>query len=187
MSRKRMLHTFKEAAGRGPYDEYPVLPPEVDPQLHLSRNDRPQPFFLICEKDCVLIQMSGKGKVEFRDSSVLWTSMVPGDFVYVPARTPHRILPEEPSVQHRYKARVAGFEAVCWYCPDCGKRIAIDKWDTAVELPQEAYLRAVRAFNDDAARRRCVCGTVHPAIDLAPYRWEEIARELKEDTGLEDL
>jgi 3-hydroxyanthranilate 3,4-dioxygenase len=182
-----MLHTFKEATDRGPYDEYPVLPPDVDPQLHLSRNDRPQPFFLICEKDCVLIQMSGKGKVEFRDSSVLWQPMVPGDFIYVPARTPHRIVPEEPSVQYRYKARNAGFEAVCWYCPHCGKRIAIDQWDTAEELPQDAYLRAVRGFNADAASRRCACGFEHPAVDLAPYRWEKIARELKEDTGLEEL
>lgn len=183
MSRKRMLHTFKEAADCGPYDEYPVLPPEVDPQLHLSRNDRPQPFFLVCEKDCVLIQMSGKGKVEFRDSSVLWQAMVPGDFIYVPARTPHRILPEETSVQYRYKARLAGLEAVCWYCPECGKRIALDAWDTAIELPQTGYLRAVREFNADAARRRCACGYEHPVIDLAPYRWEQVAEELKNDPG----
>jgi 3-hydroxyanthranilate 3,4-dioxygenase len=182
MSRKRMLHTFKEAADRGPYDEYPVLTPEVDPQLHLSKNDRPQPYFLVCEKDSMLVQMSGKGRIEFRGGPVLWLPMVPGDFIYVPARTPHRYMPDEVSVQYRYKARLAGREAVCWYCETCGTRLAVDTWDTAAELPQEAYLRATRAFNDSAEQRRCAnCGTEHSPIDLSPYRWEAVARELRED------
>ncbi len=181
MSRKRAFNTFKEAEGRGPYDEYPVLAADVDPQLHLSRNDRPQPFFLICEKDCVLVQLSGKGRVEFRDSSMLWTAAVPGDFIYIPARTPHRFLPDEPSTQYRYKAIVPGLEGVCWYCPECGKRIGEEIWDTAKELPQEGYLRASTAFNEEPARRRCACGFEHPTIDLAPYRWAEIARELRNE------
>lgn len=46
MERKRMLQVFKEARHAGPYDEFPVLLEEIDPQLFLSRNDRPQPFFL---------------------------------------------------------------------------------------------------------------------------------------------
>lgn len=183
MTRKRMLHTFKEATLRGPYDEYPVLPPEVDPQLHLSRNDRPQPFFLWCEKDTVIVQMSGTGRIEFRDAPVHWWPTVPGDFVYVPARTPHRYLPDDASIQYRYKARNSGLEAVLWYCEQCGREIARETWDTAVELSQEAYLRAARGFNDDARRRRCSCGFEHPVIDLAPYRWHEIAQELRGETG----
>ena len=54
MVRKRAFNIFQQAREAGPYDEYPVLPAEIDPQLHLSRNDRPQPFFLICERDTVL-------------------------------------------------------------------------------------------------------------------------------------
>src|SRR5262252_2071864 len=65
MNRSRALSIFQEAKAAGPYDEYPVLPPDIDPQLHLSRNDRPQPFFLICEHDCVLTQMSGRATVLF--------------------------------------------------------------------------------------------------------------------------
>jgi len=63
MNRSRALSIFQEAKAAGSYDEYPVLPPDIDPQLHLSRNHRPQPFFLVCEHDCVLTQMSGRATV----------------------------------------------------------------------------------------------------------------------------
>src|SRR5207249_1530389 len=36
MERKRMLQVFKEARHAGPYDEFPVLLEEIDPQLYLS-------------------------------------------------------------------------------------------------------------------------------------------------------
>src|SRR4051812_24014843 len=107
MARKRMLNTFKEAEAAGPYDEYPVLPADIDPQLHLSRNDRPQPFFLVCEKDTVLVQMAGRARVELRESSVLWWDVVPGDFLYIPGGTPHRILPDGVTVHYRYKAQAS--------------------------------------------------------------------------------
>ena len=87
MARKRMFFTFKEAVERGPFDEYPVLPEETDPQLHLSRNDRVQPFYALCGKDTVIVQMSGTGRVEFRDASVNFFDLEVGDFVYVPAGT----------------------------------------------------------------------------------------------------
>jgi hypothetical protein len=184
MARKRMLQTFKEAAQRGPYDDYPVLPPEVDPQLYLSRNDRPQPFFLVCEKDTVLVQMSGSGKVEFRESPVRWWAAVPGDFVYVPARTPHRIVPSEESVHYRYKARQSGLEAAVWYCLGCDRRLTSHTWDTTQTLSQSGFLEAVRAFNESAAHRRCAeCGCEHPEIDLEPYRWAEIVAELQAENA----
>ena len=41
MPRRRMQQTFKLAAGVGFFDEYPVLPDGVDPQLTMSRADRP--------------------------------------------------------------------------------------------------------------------------------------------------
>lgn len=186
MARKRTLYTFKEVADRGAYDEYPVLPADIDPQLHLSHNDRDQPFFLICEKDCVLVQMTGASRIVFKDSSVNYQDAAPGDFVYVPARTPHRILPTRPSIHYRYKAMKPGFEAVAWYCEACGGRLSIEAWDANEELPQEGYLRACTAFNADATRRRCACGRDHPPIDLTPYRWAEVARELRAEMTDED-
>ena len=52
-SHERWQEQFDEAAKRGPYDEFPMFPPGIDPQIHVSRNNRPQPFHLICEHDTV--------------------------------------------------------------------------------------------------------------------------------------
>ena len=179
MARRRMLDTFDAAKDAGPYDEFPVLPDGVDPQLHLSCNDRPQPFHLVCEKDCVLVQMSGKARVEMRDTSVLFFDLVPGDYAYVPAGTPHRIVPTEQSIMYRYKAEKAGLEATAFYCNRCSTLLSKDTWDTAEELPQSAYLRTVEAFNGDENRRRCgTCSNVEAPIDLGQYRWHAIIEEL---------
>jgi 3-hydroxyanthranilate 3,4-dioxygenase len=43
-----MLHTFKAALEMGNYEDVPVLPTSVDPQLYMSRNTVAQPFYLIC-------------------------------------------------------------------------------------------------------------------------------------------
>lgn len=180
MPRKHMLDTFEAAAAAGPYDEYPVLIAGVDPQLHLSRNDRPQPFHLTCEKDTILVQMSGAARVEMANGAVRYFDLVPGDYAYVPAGTAHRIVPGEPSIMYRYKAEVAGLEAASFHCEDCGQTLLEETWDTAEELPQAAYLRIVESFNTDEALRTCNCGTVHPVVDLAGYRWKEIAGELTE-------
>ena len=180
MARKRMLLTFREAEQRGPYDEYPVLPPEVDPQLHLSRNDRPQPFFLVCEKDTVLVQMTGAGRLELRDCSVRWFDAVPGDFIYIPGGTPHRFTPEGVATQYRYKAARPGREEVRWYCEACDAMLACQAWDAEAMLPQEGYLAACSAFNAESAARACrACDAVHPPIDLAPYRWAEVAQSIR--------
>lgn len=182
MARKQRFAAFDEAKKRGPYDEYPMLPAGIDPQICLSRNDRPQPFYLICEHDTVLVNMSGEGRVEFPDGPVRYQTVEPGDFVYVPSGTPHRIVPDGECVQMRYKAEVPGLEAVAWYCEGCGSEISRDVWDTSVEIPQEGYLRACREFNEDAARRTCPsCNREHPTVDLAPYGWEAVAVEVRED------
>ena len=181
MPRKRMLDTFDTAKELGPYDEYPVLSKGVDPQLHLSVNDRPQPFHLTCGKDCIIVQMSGSARLELRDSSVLYFDLVPGDYAYVPAGTPHRIMPAEPSIQYRYKAEEAGLEAVAFYCDGCGQILMKQVWDTAQELPQAGYLRAVATFNADERVRTCgTCGHRSPTVDLTGYRWREIVDELTE-------
>ena len=182
MARKPRFIALEEAQKRASYDEYPMLPSGIDPQLHLSRNDCKQPFWLICEHDTVLVTISGHGKVEFIEGPVRYHTLAPGDFVYVPSGTAHRIVPAAPCVHLRYKAEHAGLEAVAWYCEKCGHELGREIWDTEEELPQEAYLRSVRAFNADAARRSCgKCGEVHPAIDLTPFRWAEVAAEIRRD------
>jgi 3-hydroxyanthranilate 3,4-dioxygenase len=180
MPRRRLQQTFKLAAQVGFFDEYPVLPDGVDPQLTLSRADRAQPFFLVCEKDSLIVQMTGHAHVEFKNSSVLSMATCPGDFVYVPARTPHRIVPAEDSLLYRYKAERAGLEAVAWYCQNCGEQVHRVTWDAADELPQEGYVRAVSEFNASESLRTCgKCANVHPPVDAAGNNWHRIATELR--------
>jgi hypothetical protein len=81
MARQHMFLTYEEAAKSGRYDERPMLPADIDLQIHLSRNDRPHPFFLICQHDWVLVVMSGARQVEFKGSSVLHHIYETGDFI----------------------------------------------------------------------------------------------------------
>ncbi|HWE75403.1 MAG TPA: Rieske 2Fe-2S domain-containing protein [Stellaceae bacterium] len=178
MRRKNRFETYKEAADRGNYDEFPMLELGIDPQLHLSRNTVAQPFFLICEQDTILAQMSGTARIEFRNSPANYFNMALGDFVYVPGGTPHRLVPQTESVHLRYKAAQPGLEAVAWYKGD--EEVARVTWDCAKELPQEAYLRACRAFNADASLRKGL-----PAIDLTPFQWDKIGAEVKEAESFE--
>ena len=175
-----MLNGFRAAAEVGPYDEFPVLAPGIDPQVYLSRNDRPQPFYLICEKDSLLVQMAGTGRLLMKYSPVLWEPMQPGDFVYVPAGTPHRYVPTTESLQTRYKADPAGLEGVGWFCEACGTEIAREEWDTAERVSQAAYWQACETFNARPERRTCPnCGEVHPVVDLRGVRWQAIATQLQ--------
>jgi hypothetical protein len=183
MRRKRQVNVFEDAREAGPYDDFPVLPPDMDPQVHLSRNDRRQPFYLICERDTVLAQVSGEAVVAFAAGPVRYFTLEPGDYVYVPAGTPHQITPRSESVQLRYKAKAPGLEGVAWYCPTCGAEVAREEWDTAAELPQDAYWRICQAFNADATRRKCArCSAEHPTVDLAGIRWPEVAAAIRAAT-----
>ena len=178
--RKNMLNLFREAPKLGSFDEFPVLRPEVDPQLHVSRNDVDQPFHLICAKDSVIALVSGRAQVSFTTGAVRHFDMEPGDFVYVPAGIPHRLELREPGIQLRYKAREPGLEAVAWLCQGCGEEIHRHVWDTADVLPQEGYLQACQQFNEDEALRRCPsCGEVHPPVALEPFRWADVAETLR--------
>ena len=180
MARKKTFQILREAPKLGPYDERPMLPDDIDVQLHLSRNDRPQPFHLICEKDTLLAQISGRGRVEFRSTSVTSFALGPGDYVYVPAGTPHRLMPDSPSVTLRYKPALPGLEAVAWFCPGCGGELARETWDTVATVSQSAYLAACERFNADAVLRRCAgCGAAHEPVDLSPYRWAALADEIR--------
>jgi hypothetical protein len=128
----------------------------------------------------VLAQMSGVAVMYLKDSPVNRFTMTTGDMVYVPAGTPHRIVPAEDSVQLRYKARSAGLEGVTWYCPGCDRELHRAEWDTAVTVSQRAYHDACAAFNDDDTLRQCAgCGAQHPRIDLSPFAtWLTVGEQL---------
>lgn len=186
MRRKNRADLFAEATSRGNYDEMPILELGIDPQLHLSRNEVAQPFFLICEHDCVIAQMSGSARIEFRDASVNYFDLVLGDFVYVPGGTPHRLLPREASVHLRYKADDPGLEAVAWFSEATGKEISRVTFDCATELPQDGYLRACTLFNETPSMRACpATGTVLPPIDLSPFDWQALADDIRASEKLE--
>lgn len=185
MDRRRMLHLFNAASECGPYDELPNFPSQFDLQLHLSRNDRPQPFYLICDHDTLLIQMSGMGRVAFKEASVLYFCLEVGDFVYVPAGTPHRLLPDTESVQVRLKSQRPKLEGLAWYCDRCGLELWRNDWELDKSSPQEGYLRACEIFNASPGLRICTaCGAEHAPVDLQGFRWAEIAADLKTEAAL---
>ena len=180
MDRRRMVNGLKVAQELGNYSEAPVMPVHVDPQVHISRNSVPQPFYLVCEKDTVLAQMSGSAVLQLKGSSVNYFTMGVGDHVYVPAGTPHRIVPSEESVQLRYKGLAPGLEGAAFYCTGCGQELHRSEWDTAEKASQQAYYDTCSAFNTDESLRTCSgCGTVHPTIDLADFdTWLPLAEKL---------
>ena len=181
MGKEFVTFSYALAAQSGPYDEGSILPEDLDIQLTLSRNDRPQPFHLICEHDSVIVVMSGRGRVEFRGTSVLHEDYVLGDVIYVPAGTPHRILPVEDSIHHRFKLPESKLEGVAWYCEGCSEEIHRIVWSIADAPPQEGYLEACNAFNANEALRRCEnCHAEHPRLDLDGYRWEALSKALRE-------
>lgn len=185
LRRKNALNLFREAAKLGSFDEFPVLRPKVDPQLHVNANDVSQPFYLCCEKDSVIALVSGSATVEFADGAVRYFDLEPGDFVYVPGGVEHRIRIKEAGIQLRYKACDAGLEAVSWRCADCGNAVCRYTWDTAEILPQEGYLSACEQFNRSDDLRVCsVCGAVHAPVDMQSFRWRDIAELLRDQADV---
>jgi 3-hydroxyanthranilic acid dioxygenase len=181
MDRRRTLDVLKAAQELGDYDDFPVLMAEVEPQLHVSRNSHPQPFFLICERDVVLVQMTGSATLKFRDSNVRSFRLESGDNVYVPARTPHQIVPITESVQVRYKPKTPGLEAVAWYCAACEQELFVATWDTGDTISQQAYWDACERFNADAGLRTCrSCTEVHATIDLSQFNWLNVAQMIRD-------
>lgn len=181
LERKKTLNVFKEAGHAwGSWDEYPVGPRGTDPMPHLSRSRVPQPFFVVNAADQVLIQMAGRGAIEFREIDVARMALAPGDTVYIPAGVPSRVLPDGEVLQIRLKAEPPADEAVAWYCAGCGA--LVHSVELAGPIAQEGYLAAVQAFNGDAALRTCGgCGAVHPAVELGDVAWAEAAAALRAD------
>jgi 3-hydroxyanthranilate 3,4-dioxygenase len=124
--------------------------------------------------------------VDYKDASVLRHSFGIGDHLYVPAGVPHRIVPSSETIQYRYKLPESELEGVAWYCEHCGNELYREVWELKEELPQEAYARISGAFNADAKRRTCSqCGNVHPTLDLTLFRWQEVARLLRDEAAQE--
>jgi 3-hydroxyanthranilate 3,4-dioxygenase len=179
LDRKKTCNVFKEARDAwGSYDEFPVGPPGTDPMPHLSRNRVPQPFFLVCEEDHVLIQMAGEGTLELREVDEPRMRLVPGDTVYIPAGVPTRVVPRGENLQIRLKAEPPGREAVAWYCEGCGALVHARELDAGIV--QDQYFRAVEAFNASEQLRTCEsCRAVHPPADLGDVAWLDVAAALR--------
>lgn len=167
---------FRLGAGAGCYEERLIVPDEVDPHVLISRNDRPQPFYLIHEKDALLVQMSGRGRLMFADGGTRFFDLNPGDFVYIPGGRAHRFEPAEASVQLRYRAREPGLEAVAWRCAACNAEVARKVWQPGATPSPDAFRAACAWFNDAAAHRACPdCGEGHPPVDLSGMHWADQA------------
>ncbi|MFF9572008.1 hypothetical protein [Streptomyces sp. NPDC014685] len=173
MNRRRTLHALDAALGIGNYEDVAVLPADTDPQVYLSRNWLPQPFHLVCEKDTVLSQLSGAAQVHLRDSSVNRFRMDLGDHVYVPAGTPHRIVPLQQGVTIRYLPLEAGLQGAVWFCPGCEKELHRYEWEHDDDTPAgHMYAAACARFTADLRARTCAdCAAVHPEIDLSAFDW----------------
>jgi hypothetical protein len=174
--RSRFADLFSLAADLGPYDFWPVLPAGQDPQLHVSLNDRPQPFHLAHEHDAVLVQFSGRASVQFPEGPVRWHQLVPGDHVYLPAGLPYRVITDAPCLQLLMKAEDAGLEAIAWYCDGCDQLLDRTDVDTNEDLVQRHFHSVCSAFNQSTERRTCDrCGTVRPLVDLTSFNWLAVA------------
>lgn len=180
LERKKTLNVFKEAKNAwGSYDDYPVGPKGTDPMPHLSRNRVPQPFFLVCEEDQVLIQMAGEGELEMRETVPERMTLIAGDSVYIPAGTPSRVVPRGEVLQIRLKADPPAREAVAWYC-GCGELVHTIELEPGIL--QERYWEAVQTFNASAELRTCkACGAVHPEASLEDIAWPQVAEALRAD------
>jgi mannose-6-phosphate isomerase-like protein (cupin superfamily) len=176
MPRKKTFQTFREAQKLGAFAEMPMLPSEIQVQVQLSRNDRPQPFFALYAQDTLLLLMSGEGSVEFRGTSVHSFPLAPGDCVYVPAGAAHRLVHKEESVVLRFVPQSPLVEGVAWYCGSCGRELYREVWNTADRLSQDAYGAACARFSASEERRLCPsCKHLHPPVDAAPFHWDAVA------------
>jgi hypothetical protein len=182
IKRGRFQNVLDLAQEIGLWDERPVAPPFADPQVYMSRGSGPQPFFLICAKDTIVMQIVGSADVQLRYTGVRQTRMEIGDILYVPAGTPCRIEPSEESVHMRFKAINPGLEGVAWFCPSCDTEIWRHEFDAEAQPVQQGYLDGCQAFNAEPERRTCgACGTVHPTVDLAEYDWARVAETVSAD------
>ena len=186
IKRGRFQNMFDLADEVGSWDERLVAPPFADPQVAMSHGADPQPFFLVCEKDTLVVQYTGESDVDLRFTGTRQTHMEMGDMLYVPAGTPCRIVPREDSIYARIKAINPGLEGVSWFCPSCDVEVWRYEFDANTEFVQQGYLDGCQQFNADAARRTCrACQAVHAEVDISGFRWAQLIEELRVPTPAE--
>lgn len=184
MDRRRLFRVLAAARQRGPYDEFPALRDGLDPQVHLSRNDRDQPFYLVCDHDTLLAPLAGEGVVHMKEASVLSFALEPGDLIYIPSGVPSRIEPTTELVTLRFKKLEPALEGVAWYCDACGDEVWRRDFSLDHQLPQEGYWESCRLFNESEARRRCGrCGAVRSEVNLADFQFLKVADEIRSSTS----
>jgi hypothetical protein len=178
--RSRVHDVFALAEAVRDYDEWPLLPNDVDLQVTLSRNAVEQPCDLAIDHDTLLVQLAGEAVVAFRHASVRALRVVPGEVVYVPAGLPHRVLPCTRSLQLRYAASHTHVERASWSCAGCGAELSSTAWDTGAALRQQGLAVALEAYAASAAGRPCpACGTLAPLVEPGAQRWDDVARALR--------
>lgn len=173
MARRRMLQAFEAAKTVGNYADMPVMPADVDPQITLSRNSERQPFYLAFEEDTIVALMSGGATVRLRETNVNSWPLIPGDHVYVPAGTPHRVEPNGESVLIRYIGNDPAYRAAIFACERCGNELDRLEWEQNLEVEATLiYAEVARRFNEDTERRTCAsCGTVADEVPLDRLGW----------------
>jgi 3-hydroxyanthranilate 3,4-dioxygenase len=175
MDRRRVIPAFKTAASIGNYEDAALIPEDVDPQVELSRNSVPQPFYVLINEDTVLAQMSGQSRVHMKYSPVNSFKTHTGDHVYVPAGTPHRIEPLKEGVFVRYTSNEPVRRGVAFFCDGCGEEMYRLEWlhDGSV-TPVDVYVAAVKRYNDEDTARLCSgCGTSAERISLDELGWND--------------
>jgi 3-hydroxyanthranilate 3,4-dioxygenase len=176
MERTRETNVFAAGAEARACDEWPLVPAGVEPQVDISRSSVPEPFFNVFDHDTVIVAMVGYGQVDFHGANVLWEPLQPGDFVYVPAGIPARIVPAGELLTLRLTADARAAQGCAWFCEQCGDELFSFTWDAAAVTSQEGFLAATAAYQGEAARRECQrCSTRAPDLDLAGFRWGELA------------
>lgn len=171
LERKKTLNVFKDAQHAfGSHDDFPVGQRGLDPMPHLSRSRVAQPAYVIVDADQVVIVMAGRGRLELRGH--VDQALEPGDTVYIPARTPSRLVADGELVHVRLEQEPPARAALAWFCA-CGARVHVAELSG---LRQRAAWAAVQAFNADPALRTCcACHAVHPVADLGDIAWPAVA------------
>lgn len=79
--------------------------------------------------------------------------------MYIPAGTPHRYLPNDESIQLKYKASQPGAEAVVWHCTRCDSELFRHTFDPTNTTVETGYRQGDMAFNVDPGPHTCrSCG-----------------------------
>jgi hypothetical protein len=183
MQRSREFNVLAVGLEARSCDEWPLVPDGVEPQVDISRNTVPEPFFHVFDHDTVIVGMAGSGRVDLHDTNVLWEPIQPGDFVYIPAGAPSRIVPDDALLTIRFTGDARARQTCAWFCEQCGVEQYRFTWDATTARPQNGFIAATGAYAQERAGVGCDrCGAAMPALDLSSFRWAELAAQLHDQT-----